>query len=403
MRGFFAQKTVAFLLITGAASAFTAELQVVDMWKCPIPKPDIKGAGYPEIKNVVQTPIFRATMETGGYNHHAKIIKFKNKFYAMWSNHKYAEDGPGQKVYYSTSPDGKKWTPYKVLFESMHKETPWGNSGINLSANKWIVQNDKLYARAWCGATVAWSDKSKTAQSNKHTRKFCFAVRKRYDYLYREVGSDGELGPVATYRLEAMPKDILVKVENARKVYPELKVPKNKLQYYNAMKGIKRRLCEASDYQAKDGTYVVLFRDDNYSHRKWVSFSKDGIDWSSPQPTNIPDSPSATTNLVLKNGTVLLIGNHMAPEFDNPDNPRHYKRDPLMVSVSKDGKTFDKSYALRSGQQKYTVPRKVVRGRGGGAQYPDAILAGDTVYVIYSLGKEDIWVSSFKLKDIGVE
>lgn len=402
MRGFFALKSLAYLLAAGTVSVSAAEPQVVDMWKCPMPKVNVKGAGYPEINKVVHTPIFKATMETGGYNHHAKIIRFKDKFYAMWSNHKFAEDGPGQKVYYSTSADGKKWAPHKILFASMHKEAPWGNSGINLSANKWIVQNGKLYARAWCGATLAWTDKRKTARSKKHTRKFCFAVRKRYDYLYRAVNPDGKLGPIATYRLKTIPKDVLVKVENARKVYPELKIKKPAIQHYRAMRMIKRRLCEGSSYQVPDGSYVALFRDDNYSHRKWVSYSKDGINWTKPQPTNIPDSPSATTNLVLKDGTVLLIGNHMAPEFDK-DKPRHYKRDPLMVSVSKDGKTFDKSYALRSGQQKYTVPRKVVRGRGGGAQYPDVILDGDTVYVIYSLGKEDIWVSSFNLKDIGAK
>ena len=76
--------------------------------------------------------------------------------------------------------------------------------------------------------------------------------------------------------------------------------------------------------------------------------------------------------------------------------------DPLMVAVSPDGYKFTRAYAVRCGKQKYTIPRKAVHGRGGGGQYPDIVVVGDKAYVIYSMGKEDIWVSSFNLKDIGI-
>jgi BNR repeat-like domain len=398
------QTAITLMLAGGIALCSATPEDVVKMWKCPMPDPAKVGAGYEPVKGVIHAPVFKATRETGGYNHHAKIIHFKGKYYALWSNQKYAEDAPGQKVLYSTSEDGKKWTTCKNMFPSMHKEAPWGTSGINLSANKWVIQNGRLYARAWCGATIGRTDLHKTKIVQKHSRKYCFAVRKVYSHLYREVLPNGELGPIASFKPQELPKNILVRVVDAKKAYPELKHSKNliKRTLGKVVKGSKRRLCEATPYQRKDGSHVVLFRDDNYSHRKWVTFSKDGKNWTPAKPTNIPDSPSATTSLTLKDGTVLLIGNHMAPEFDNPKR-RHFGRDPLMVSVSKDGLNYTKSYAIRSGKQKYTVPRKVVRGRGGGAQYPDAIIVGDTVLVIYSHGKEDIWVSLFPVLALGIK
>ena len=91
----------------------------------------------------------------------------------------------------------------------------------------------------------------------------------------------------------------------------------------------------------------------------------------------------------------------MAPEFDNPAHA-HYGRDPLTVSVSRDGYLFDRVYALRVGQQQWRVPQREVLGRGGGGQYPDGLVLGDRLYVLYSMGKEDIWISSVALSDLGL-
>jgi len=123
----------------------------------------------------------------------------------------------------------------------------------------------------------------------------------------------------------------------------------------------------------------------------------EGQTWPTAQPTDIPDSPSLSDTTVLDDGTALLVGNQMAPELDNPER-RHYGRDPLTVSVSRDGYRFDRVFALRCGTQKLRVPE--VRGRGGGGQYPSAVAHGDTLYVLYSMGKEDIALSLVPLNDL---
>jgi hypothetical protein len=105
----------------------------------------------------------------------------------------------------------------------------------------------------------------------------------------------------------------------------------------------------------------------------------------------------------LPDGTVLLIGNQTAAAFDNPETVGHYPRDPLTVSVSSDGGYhFARVYALRCGVQAYRTPQSVVKGRGGGGQYPSALVHDGRLYVIYSMGKEDIAISQVALADIGL-
>ena len=84
--------------------------------------------------------------------------------------------------------------------------------------------------------------------------------------------------------------------------------------------------------------------------------------------------------------------------FDDPHVTRHYRRTPLTVSVSLDGYTFTKAFALRCGAQEYRVPD--VKGRGGGGQYPDALIHNGELHVLYSMGKEDIAFSSVRLVNL---
>jgi len=166
-------------------------------------------------------------------------------------------------------------------------------------------------------------------------------------------------------------------------------------------------LCERTVWRAPDGKIVLLARDDTYSHRMYVSiYDEEAKKWPPAYPTNIPDSPSKTTNVQLEDATVLLIGNQMAPEFDNGGKARHrrvrhYGRDPLTVAVSRDGYHFTKVFAFRCGQQQFRVPRRQVLGRGGGAQYPDALVRNGTLYVLYSMGKEDICFSWVPIEELG--
>ena len=373
-----------------AVSMDNIKNEIVHMWEAKKPDPNLYASGFERINNLNEVLIFKASEATGGYNHHPQIVQFKNMFFAMWSNHRYGEDLPGQRVLYSTSYNAINWSKPRELFESLSPEETRKYSKVDnnpqyiISSDKWIIENDKLYARVLLGKLIR--------KKNDHYKKYY-----GYGYIYREVdiNSIGKLFFTKKIKKEdfiSEPLNISLPIKD---FFEKEKVTYDFYKYKDI------NLSETTHYKTKNGDYIALSRDENYSHRMFVSYSKDGVNWEKPKPTDIPDSPSKSINLTLPNGYILLIGNQMAPHFDNPSHA-HYNRDPLMVSVSYNGYIFSKAYVIKAGQQKYTVPESKVYGRGGGAQYPSAILVNNRIYVIYSMGKEDIWVSSFHLNDIGI-
>jgi hypothetical protein len=377
------------------------------MWECGRPQPGVVGAGFPVLEKTEHVRLFLATQETGAYNHHSRLFHHNGRFYAMWSNHRFGEDGPGQRVLWTWSDDGKAWRTWAELFPPPVPMRPSEEPGFALVAGGWKVVDGRLFALASAHSVLGFENSDRTSFQLSRDREHKFKRRERRDCFAREVLPDGTLGEIfcigktppeqKELSFQAAPSDdprFAALAKGIRDQFPRMRLPK----------GIDtNRLCEPTHYQAKDGRQVILLRDDCYSHRMYVAVSDHGLNWDTAYPTDIPDSPSLSTNVVLADGTVLLVGNQMAPEFDNPGQPFHYERDPLMVSVSADGYVFTRAYALRCGQQEWHVPRKLVLGRGGGAQYPSALVHDGQLYVQYSLGKEDVWVSRVPLSELGVK
>ena len=74
-------------------------------------------------------------------------------------------------------------------------------------------------------------------------------------------------------------------------------------------------------------------------------------------------------------------------------------RDPLTLAVARDGVVFDLHWAVRYGAPPVLYPGN---GKGVGFQYPAAMTANNTMWVTYSVGKEDIVVSRFDLSDLNL-
>ena len=278
----------------------------------------------------------------------------------------------------------------------------------------WIHVDERLFAVAGCHENIGFCDFDRTDFTPKRDKDHPARARKGYSHLAREVRKDGTSGPAFAVwddLHEAIEFDVLpchapeiaafADVLRVALCSP-LGMPawdfRGNLDFPKAEDG--HRLCEPTVHTAADGRYVMLLRDSHYSHRMYVSVSEDGEEWTPGVPTDIPDSPSLSDSLNLEDGTVLLVGNQMAPKFDNPAEVGHYNRDPLMVAVSRDGYTFDRAFALRCGGHEYRVPQSLMHGRGGGPQYPSAIVQEGRLYVLYSLGKEDIAISSAALEEV---
>jgi hypothetical protein len=291
---------------------------------------------------------------------------------------------------------------------------PSEQDGIVLTAFSWVPVGNRLFAVAGCHENIGFSDFDRKRFSPIRDKQHPARARKGYSLLAREVRDGLRTGPVFAVsedlneriQYEVLPCQAPGVAQDSARLKTALTDPlgipawdfRGSLHFPPAYDG--HRLCEPTVYRRADGETVMLLRDTRYSHRMFCSTLRADGSWTAGLPTDIPDSPSLTDTLTLEDGTILLIGNQMAPKFDNPQEQEHYARDPLMVSVSPDGQVFEKAYALRCGVQNYRVPQTLVKGRGGGGQYPSALVHEDRLHVQYSMGKEEIWVSSVPLADI---
>ena len=381
---------------------------VAHMWAIDAPiagKPDL---GFPAMPGTRHTVIFEPTRETGGYNHHPQIAHHEQRFFAMWSNHPRGEDGPGQRVLWSRSANGDEWSDARELFPPPGDVRDSDLTGLVLTAVKWVALGERLFAVVGLHENIGFTTASGEGLQETRGGEFRTRARKGFSRLAREVFPDGSFGRVMAIGAE-VPERLAFPVRTdattADEVHRRLLDPthspswdfQRRWAFPDGVSGNK--LCEPTAYRAKDGRLVCLQRDKERSHRMYVSVSADdGATWPPAQPTDIPDSPSLATTVVLGDGRVLLIGNQVATELDNPDGERHYFRDPLTLAVSDDGYVFDRAYALCAN---HYVPRiDGVRGRGGGPQYPAAIVVEGELHVIYSLGKENVGVTRVSLDQL---
>lgn len=116
----------------------------------------------------------------------------------------------------------------------------------------------------------------------------------------------------------------------------------------------------------------------------YYSFSANlGSTWSPVIATNLPNAPSETTILKLANGNIAVVGNNQGDGV---------WRDPLYLAIF-DGKTgYIRSVnAVRQGLSGVpTYPN----GQTGGAQYPGIWEDNGTLYISYSIAKQQIGMTT---------
>jgi hypothetical protein len=148
-----------------------------------------------------------------------------------------------------------------------------------------------------------------------------------------------------------------------------------------------------------NGTDILVYR----ASRSVFCWSQrhQGGDWSALSKTRLPEIHSNMNAGTLPDGRVYLL--------HNPVNGKS-ERDPLVVSLSSDGYSFDKAYVALSchlppvnkpGHAKGGCKRRNPGGDGSpGPQYPQGLVHGDNLYVIMSMNKEDIWVEQIPLSSL---
>lgn len=381
-------------------------------WSVAWPQEGKADYGYPLLPRVESFPIYHATPLTGVYSHHSQIDHFQDTFFASWSNQEWDEDAPGQRVLCSVSPDGKHWKPPFVCLPSMSGIRKFKRYGRVLTAEGWVVVGSNIYVVGGVNDTPGPAHKIEsgfeTTVSGK--KRMLFDRRVGWGRVARSVAPNGDMGPIFW-----LVDDPPAPIEGFPK-YPDARDPQYRevagminqhlanplhmpawdfLNHTTRQLSVdNHRMCEPTAYRRPDGVIVKLSRDcgPNKSRRLYASLSSDdGKTWTTPVRTAIPDSPSKSVTGTLPNGKIYLIGNQV-PES------AHGFRDPLVISLSADGKTFEWAAAVRHGTPPLRYPG---RAKDHGFQYPSALVVGNALWVIYSINKEDVAISRIPLQELG--
>lgn len=164
-----------------------------------MPQAEHATAGFEPAPQAEHFDIFRPGQGEGGYNHHSQLVHYAGRFYAMWSNHPSAEDAPGMRVIWSSSQDGKTWTPVRELFPPPGPVRHIDSLGPNFAARGWIVHEERLYALAACQAVVRFrgeGPKGEASFSKTRDEHHLFPAHERYAAFAREVREDGTTGAI---------------------------------------------------------------------------------------------------------------------------------------------------------------------------------------------------------------
>lgn len=331
--------------------------------------------------------IFRPRDDTDHFSNGVVLMPFKGRLYAQWQSSRTDEDSPDTWVAWSVSDDGKTWPAPQALVPSgpgpkMHSSGGWWTDGETLVAfiNVWptgFQSGDGGYTEYMTTRDgVTWSGRKRVMgadgqpvegiiEQDPHAiggGRIVTAFHTRPGMIVAPFYTDDPLaiGGWRRGRMDNLANDSKV----SRELEPSLFL--------------------------RDGCAIMVFRDQAESFRQLASESCDrGETWTTPVLTNMPDSRAKQSAGNLPDGTAYLVN---APSSDRV-------RIPLAVTLSGDGRIFDRAYRLRdkSDLQPLRYPGQYKRL---GYSYPKSVVWDGWLYVTYATNKEDIELTRVPLPSL---
>ncbi|MFI4911649.1 MAG: exo-alpha-sialidase [Sedimentisphaeraceae bacterium JB056] len=359
-------------------------------WDTTWPDPEKTDAGLEILSGVEHFTIFTGSRELGMFNHGPIVHYYNNKLFVTWFSHDKYEGGPGTRALFAFSEDMKHWSKTQVLIDSIGKMAPKNQPGVGIYPIFKEV-NGRLYTTATVKEVTEWVKRESGAITPVH-----------HDLprLIRYISPEGIPGKDTYWLSESIPpgheKDGILpytmaknkKILNDITKLKEMRNEHKKLYSFPESSDKGTKFCEPTYFFRPDGKEVGLYRDDSRSMRLYAALRNESKgNWSMAYKTNIPDSPSKCVAGNLPDGRAFLIGNNI---------DRLWLRDPLILSISEDGINFTKAYTIRCGAPQ-CMEKNPGDHKGPGFQYPNAIVVDDTLWVTYSIGKEQIGISKISI------
>lgn len=337
--------------------------------------------------------IFAPTPQSDHYGNGAVMTGFKGKLYCQWQSSATDEDAADTWVAYSVATIGQNedGSPVETWSDPMEL-APTLQEGIRTSGG-WRVFEDTLIAfiNVWPAGMepkggfafyresvdgIHWGELKPVLMKDGSSME---GIVEQDPHEY-----DGRLYNAAHFQPGLLASPIFTDDLSGRSGW--VKPSYTNLEH----SGTSSREMEPSLFKNSDGNLVMTFRDQNSTYFRLASVSEDqGATWSLAELTNMPDSRAKQSAGNLPDGSVYLVGNPVTNKT----------RIPLSITLSDDGKVFDRAYNLRTESE---LPERIYDGlyKSVGYHYPKTTIYGDYLYISYSTNKERIEYTRIPLAEI---
>lgn len=321
------------------------------------------------LMNCERVVVHRADASGWSFSHIPNLGVYQDRLFLMWNNGQRDEDVAGQRILYCTSDDGANWSPAKVL---LLPEAIPGFREPGLLSPGWGEKDGELIAfvTAYDGNTLGdstslWMLRSKDGGNWSAPE---YQVSGLFMEAPKRVGNGGILlgqTPGADRLSRFYYRDSVAEPWRQATVEGEPK---------------PGSWPEPSSFVRPDGSLVATIRTCSLGRYLYAVESTDGGRHWRGGPTEFSDSGARTSAGNLPDGRCYVIS--------NPSNLAG-NRQVLAISLSRDGRRFDRAYALLNNPPPLEFPGAA---KFAGWQYPTSLVWKDHLVVAYSISKEHIGV-----------
>jgi len=368
-------------------SVMHAGFPVVTDWHPIIPA----GWGTFPQAPVERAVVYRGDAATWAYSHHQAITKFGDRYVASWSNGFLHEDYVGQEPHLAWSMDGRHWSAPRVIVS-----TPT-DSGLVRNNAGLCAAGSTLYSYV-CVAQDFGRDATPpgtfSLAQDQRIRLDAYATTDLEHWTCHENLCDDVYlfeGPRLTrdgtylccgFEITSHAAVVLIWDDPSR-----LGEPPRTVRIPPSAEGLLPE--QGTWFQTDDGRIWMYQRDSSISCRLGLTWSDDGgATWSDLVRTDFRNSYSRAFAGRLPDGRYYIVGNNYDVMLD---------RMHLQLALSDDGRVFDRQYTLVDGD---TTRRVNGRHKEDGYHYPNCYADGETLFVIYSVNKEDVEVCMVDLRTV---
>jgi hypothetical protein len=348
--------------------------------------------GLQRPKGLQGKDVFVPKDETHHYSNQVMMAEFKGRMFMMWQSSPTDEDTDDTVVKYAYSDNwGETWSEPTTLAK--------GDSATYTTSGGWYVTDNELigYINVWnYGKRPLRVDYISTTDGIHFSERHHVTMGDGSD-LEAEFGQDPRIYDGRIYCTGHFHSDDQPTAKYLCPIYTDdqrgVSGWKKGCFTPRPNNATQNKELEASLYRRADGAIVMIMRDQKNSRYVLASVSNDhGIHWTRSVQTVMPDSRSKQCAGNLPDGTVYIINNPY--RVNKP-------RCPLVITLSKDGFTFDKAYVLRTldelPEQRYSGWAKTL-----GYSYPRVTVADSCLWVSFSVQKERVRYARIPLESISL-